>query len=72
MGQVCHRHLLLATNPDAATVCYTECYRGGRLVEDQDEVADMVTTVSMVRAAALAPRASLELMGRVRSELDEH
>jgi hypothetical protein len=53
------------------TVCYTECYRGGRLVEDATEVADMTTTVSMVRAAALAPRASLELMRRIRSELHE-
>jgi len=56
---------------DAPTVCYTECYRGGRLVEDATEVADMITTVSMVRAAALAPRASLELMRRVRRELHE-
>jgi transcriptional regulator with XRE-family HTH domain len=58
--------------PDAPTVCYTECYRGGRLVEDASEVADMITTVSMVRAAALSPRASLELMRRIRRELHEH
>ena len=58
--------------PDAPTVCYTERYRGGRLVEDASEVADMITTVSMVRAAALSPRASLELARRVRRELHEH
>ncbi len=58
--------------PDAPTVCYTECYRGGRLVEDTSEVADMITTVSMVRAAALSPRASLELMRRIRRELHDH
>jgi hypothetical protein len=54
---------------DSPTVCYTECYRGGRLVEDTTEVADMITTVSMVRAAALSPRASLELMRRIRRDL---
>jgi hypothetical protein len=57
--------------PDAPTVCYTECYRGGRLVEEKSEVADMITTVSMIRAAALSPRASLELMRRIRRELDD-
>jgi transcriptional regulator with XRE-family HTH domain len=57
---------------DTAAVCYTECYRGGRLVEDTSEVADMITTVSMVRAAALSPRASLELMRRIRRELHDH
>jgi transcriptional regulator with XRE-family HTH domain len=57
---------------DTPTVCYTECYRGGRLVEDKSEVADMITTVSMARAAALSPRASLELMRRIRRELHDH
>jgi transcriptional regulator with XRE-family HTH domain len=57
--------------PDVPTVCYTECYRGGRLVEETSEVADMITTVSMIRAAALSPRASLELMRRIRRELHE-
>ncbi len=55
---------------DAPTVCYTECYRGGRVVEDHGEVADMMTTVSMIRASALSPRASLELMRRIRREID--
>jgi hypothetical protein len=57
--------------PDAPTVCYTECYRGGRLVEEMSEVADMITTSSMIRAAALSPRASLELMRRIWRELHE-
>ena len=57
--------------PDAPTACYTECYRGGRLVEETSEVADMITSVSMIRAAALSPRASLELMRRIRRERDE-
>jgi hypothetical protein len=57
---------------DSPTACYTECFRGGRLVEEAIEVADMMTTVSMVRAAALSPRASLDLMRRVRRQLHEH
>jgi transcriptional regulator with XRE-family HTH domain len=55
--------------PDSPTVCYTECYRGGRLVEEAGEVADMVTTLSMVRAAALSPRASRNLIQQARREL---
>jgi Domain of unknown function (DUF5753) len=54
---------------DAPTVCYTECYRGGRVVEEHQEVADMMTTVSMIRASALSPRASLDLMRRIRREI---
>ncbi len=55
---------------DAPTVCYTECYSGGRIVEDHAEVAEMMTTVSMLRASALSPRDSLELMRGIRSEID--
>jgi Domain of unknown function (DUF5753) len=57
--------------PDAPTVCYTECYRGGRIVEDHSEVAEMMTKVSMIRAAALSRRESLELMRRIRSEIND-
>jgi hypothetical protein len=52
------------TNSTAAAA--TSSGRGGRLVEENSEVADMITMVSMIRAAALAPRASLELMRRIR------
>jgi hypothetical protein len=41
------------------------------MVEETSEVADMITTVSMIRAAARSPRASLELMRRIRRELHE-
>jgi transcriptional regulator with XRE-family HTH domain len=58
--------------PDASTVCYTECYRGGRLVEDHAEVAEMMTKVSLIRAAALSRRESLELMRRIRSGINDH
>lgn len=57
--------------PDAPTVCYTECYRGGRVVEDHAEVGEMMTKVSMIRASALSRRDSLELMRRIRSEIND-
>lgn len=53
------------------TVAYTECYGGGRLVEAIDEVADLMTVVGMLRAAALPPRDSLAFMKQIRSDLDD-
>jgi transcriptional regulator with XRE-family HTH domain len=55
---------------DAPTVCYTECYRGGRVVEDRAEVAEVMTTVSMLRASALSPRDSLALIRGIRRAID--
>ena len=52
-------------------VCYTECYSGGRIVEGRDEVADLTTVMSLLRASALPPRESLELIRRIRSEIDD-
>jgi transcriptional regulator with XRE-family HTH domain len=55
---------------DRATVIYAECNRGGRIVEDPEEVADMTTTMNMIRASALSPRDTLDLMIKIRSEID--
>jgi transcriptional regulator with XRE-family HTH domain len=52
-------------------VCYTECYSGGRIVEGQTEVADLMRVVNLLRASALPPDRSLELIRRIRSELDD-
>jgi hypothetical protein len=52
------------------TVVYTECNRGGRVIEDRAEVAEMVTKLNMIRGCALSPRASAELMRKTRSEID--
>jgi Domain of unknown function (DUF5753) len=54
----------------APTVCYTECYGGGRIVEAPDEVAGLMTVVSMLRASALSPAESRKLMSEIRSEID--
>ena len=51
------------------SVGYTECHRGGRIVEAQTEVADLMVILSMLRAAALPVRESTALIRDVRSEL---
>jgi transcriptional regulator with XRE-family HTH domain len=56
---------------EAPAVCYTECYSGGRIVEQRDEVAELMTVMSLIRASALAPHESLDMIGRIRSEFDE-
>ena len=55
----------------APSVCYTECYAGGRIVEAPAEVTELITVISMLRAAALPPRASRDLIAQIRSEFDE-
>jgi hypothetical protein len=55
----------------APSVCYTECNRGGRLIEDHAEVAEMMTKINMIRVSALSPRASVDLMRKTRSDLDD-
>jgi Domain of unknown function (DUF5753) len=57
--------------PSAPTVGYTECYAGGRIVEDSEEVADLLTVLALLRAAALSPRDSLVLLKEIRRELDD-
>jgi len=52
-------------------VAYTECYGGGRLVEASDDVADLMTVVGMLRAAALPPRDSLAFTKQIRRDLDD-
>jgi DNA-binding XRE family transcriptional regulator len=54
---------------DAPTVCYAESFRGGRTIEEPKEVADLVTTFNLIRAAALSPRESAALIEKIRSEI---
>jgi transcriptional regulator with XRE-family HTH domain len=58
--------------PDGAPVVgYTECYRGGRLVEDPAEASEMLRKLSLIRASALSPAASVEWIRKVRREFNE-
>lgn len=52
------------------SVCYTECYGGGRIVEDRTEVADLMTVINLIRASALSARDSRDLIHQVRREID--
>lgn len=56
--------------PDRPAVIYAECNRGGRLVEEPGEVAEMTTTLHALRASALSPRATLALLRRLRRDRD--
>lgn len=56
---------------DSPSVCYTECYSGGRIVEGREEVADLMTVINLIRASALSARDSRELIRRIRSEIDD-
>jgi hypothetical protein len=61
--------IVIYERPSASSVGYTECHRGGRIVEDSDEIADLFTVMGMLRAAALSPRDSLVLMKEIRREI---
>jgi transcriptional regulator with XRE-family HTH domain len=56
---------------EASAVCYTECYSGGRIVEGREEVAELTTVMSLIRATALPPHESLDLIRAIRSEFDD-
>lgn len=54
---------------DKPSVCYAECKRGGRLVEDRAEVAELTTALDLVRSNALSPRATLDLLAKYRERV---
>lgn len=54
---------------ESPSVCYTECFGGGRIVEGREEVADLVTVINLVRASALSARDSRELIRQIRDEI---
>jgi transcriptional regulator with XRE-family HTH domain len=45
---------------------YTECKGGGMIVEQPEHVAGLVTSMNLIRAAALSPRESREYIARIR------
>jgi transcriptional regulator with XRE-family HTH domain len=48
---------------------YTECNGGGMIAENPEAVAGLMTTLNMIRAAALPPRESMALLRQIRSEI---
>jgi transcriptional regulator with XRE-family HTH domain len=55
---------------ESPSVCYTECYGGGRVLEGKAEVSDLMTVISLIRASALPTRDSREMTRRIRREID--
>jgi transcriptional regulator with XRE-family HTH domain len=54
---------------DEPPKAYTECNGGGMIAENQEAVAELMTTLNMIRAAALPPRESMALLRQIRSEI---
>jgi transcriptional regulator with XRE-family HTH domain len=54
---------------DALSAGDTECNGGGMIVEQPDQVAELVTSMSVIRAAALSPADSRNLLRKIRDEI---
>lgn len=54
---------------DAPSTGYTECNGGGMIVEQPEQVVSLVTTMSLIRAAALSPRESRSYIAKIRDEI---
>jgi transcriptional regulator with XRE-family HTH domain len=55
---------------DAPSIAYSECNGGGMVTEGPESVAELMTTMNMLRAAALPKRESTDLLRRIRSEIE--
>jgi transcriptional regulator with XRE-family HTH domain len=55
----------------APSVAYTECNGGGMIVESPEQVGDLVTTLNLIRATALPPHESMNLLMQIRSEMGD-
>ncbi|WP_037676906.1 helix-turn-helix transcriptional regulator [Streptomyces griseus] len=60
--------LTLLTMPDGAEVAYTEGAHYGQLIEDPDEVRSFALTYDRLRAAALPPLMSLDMIRSVMED----
>jgi transcriptional regulator with XRE-family HTH domain len=55
-----------AADPSSA---YTECKGGGMIVEQPEQVSGLMTSMSLIRAAALSPRESRNYIAKIRDEI---
>jgi len=60
--------ILVFDFPGAPSSGYTECNGGGMIVEQPEQVAGLVTSMSLIRAAALSPRESRSYVAKIRDE----
>jgi hypothetical protein len=61
--------ILIFDFTDAPSSGYTECKGGGMIVEQPEQVAGLVTSMSLIRAAALSPRESRNYIVKIRDEI---
>jgi transcriptional regulator with XRE-family HTH domain len=54
---------------DAPSSGYTECKGGGMIVEQPEQVTGLVTSMNLIRAAALSPRESVKYIVKIRDEI---
>jgi hypothetical protein len=54
---------------DTPSAGYTECNGGGMIIEQSEQVAGLMTTMSLIRAAALSPRESRTYIVKIRDEI---
>jgi hypothetical protein len=57
--------------PGQPMVGYAECYHGGRVMEDAEEVSDIMADINLIRMCALSPMDSIEFMRKIRGEYNE-
>ncbi len=55
--------------PGSPSVAYSECNGGGMITETPEHVTDLMATINLIRAAALSPRESQELLRKIRDEI---
>ncbi len=60
--------LTVLTMPDGSEIAYTEGAHHGQLIEDPDEVRSFALTYDRLRAAALPPLMSLDMIRSVRED----
>jgi transcriptional regulator with XRE-family HTH domain len=61
--------ILIFDFTDAPSSGYTECKGGGMIVEQPEVVAGLVTSMNLIRAAALSPRESRSYIAKIRDEI---
>lgn len=52
----------------APSSAYTECNGGGMIIEQAEQVTALMTSMNLIRAAALSPRESRQYIAKIRDE----
>jgi transcriptional regulator with XRE-family HTH domain len=61
--------ILVFDYAEAPSSGYTECNGGGMIVEQPEQVSALVTSMNLIRAAALSPRESRRFIVKIRDEI---